>query len=69
MCNSRNNYSNMWFWLGCYDYRQKGGRPNARLFSYVDSDSYVNLDEVGLTHYSTLSFFLICPLSVICKDS
>lgn len=25
--------------------RKKGGRPNNRLFSYVDSDSYVNVDE------------------------
>ena len=28
-------------------FRKKGGRPNKRLFSYVQSDSFVNLDEVG----------------------
>ena len=27
-------------------FRQKGGRPNNKLFSYVDCDSYVNVDEV-----------------------
>ncbi|KAK2562345.1 Tectonic-like complex member MKS1, partial [Acropora cervicornis] len=29
--------------------RRKGGRPNNKLFSYVDSDSYVNVDEESRT--------------------
>lgn len=29
--------------------RKKGGRPNRRLFSYVESDSFVNLDEESRT--------------------
>lgn len=29
--------------------REKGGRPNRRLFSYVDCDSYVNVDEESRT--------------------
>lgn len=35
------------FLLSCLIFRKKGGRPNRRLFSYVECDSYVNLDEVG----------------------
>ena len=35
------------FLLSCLMFRKKGGRPNKRLFSYIDCDSYVNLDEVG----------------------